>query len=339
MALIYVVHRYVSYTGPFVFFTETRWVLCQYHHTIQYSEKMFYRRSYPLIICFLIAISAIAQGNGIHQRDSLNHRDLNNEKQGHWIIKNQNGKYKGYSEGQLVEEGEYVNNRKSGTWTKYYPNGNMKHELTFANNVANGYAKIYYRSGQLQEEGVWKVNRWIGDYNYYYEDGNKQYSWSYNSSGKREGEQVYYHENGTLKFVGDWANGQEAGELKEYYADGSLKSVRQFDNGKIKPELTKNIIQGKDFDGNEKTYSGKKARKAMTEGQLAEGYNKVFNADGTVSKEGLFKKRKLINGKSYIYKDGIMIKVYVYANGVQVRTEDMVTQQTPISAVEIQVNR
>jgi antitoxin component YwqK of YwqJK toxin-antitoxin module len=276
---------------------------------------MSFKNSYPLITCLLLALSSIAQGTGFGQKDSLNHRDLNNEKQGHWIVYNENGKYKGYEDGQLVEEGEYVNNKKSGIWSKFYPNGNMKHELTFANNVANGYAKIYYRSGQLQEEGIWKVNRWIGDYKYYYEDGNKQYEWSYNSSGKREGEQLYFHENGVVKYLGDWANGQKAGELREYYADGSVKAIKQFNEGKIQPTATVNLIQGKEFDGNERKFNGIVTPRTMTKGYLVDGFNKVMNADGSISKEGEFKNKKLVNGKEYVYENGQIVKTIIYTGG------------------------
>lgn len=274
-------------------------------------------------MCLILAVGTVAQSFGYNRTDSLNQRDQNNEKQGYWIVYNENGKYKGYEEGQKVEEGEYVNNKKSGIWTKYYPNGNKKHELTFANNVANGYAKIYYRSGQLQEEGVWKVNRWVGEYKYYYEDGTMQYSWNYNSSGKREGEQLYFHTNGMLKYIGDWANGQEAGELREYYTDGSIKAIKQFDEGQIKPTETVNHPQGKEFDGNEKIHFGKPKPKTMARGVLADGFNKIMNADGTVSKEGQFKDKKLVEGKEYIYEGGKVVKTVIYADGARVGEESV----------------
>lgn len=278
-------------------------------------------KTFFLAFTVILACSAVAQSTEIHQRDSINQRDGQNEKQGWWKVYNHTGKYKGYAKDQLVEEGEYLNNKKTGVWTKYYPNGNKKHELTFANNVANGYAKIYYRSGQVQEEGVWKMNRWIGDYKYYYEDGSTQYEWSYNSSGKREGEQKYYHENGMLKYIGDWANGQEANELREYYADGSLKSIKQFDNGKIKPTETKNFVQAKEYDGNEKKFNGKPKPKTLARGTLVDGFNRIMNADGTVSKEGDFKNRKLVNGKEFIYEDGKVVKAIIYANGTRTGEE------------------
>lgn len=265
----------------------------------------------------LISIFSFAQSSD----GSVNVRDASNQKQGPWKVYNTDGKYKGYEIGQLVEEGEYLNNRKTGVWTKYFPNGNKKHELTFANNIANGYAKIYYRSGQLQEEGIWKMNRWSGQYKYYYPDGTLKYDWNYNSSGKREGEQKYFHENGVLMYLGEWKNGSEKGELLEYYEDGSIKAKRYFEEGKVQPEQTVNLPEGKEFDENVKKYSGKPKPKQISSGELVDGYNRVLNADGTVSKEGTFKDKRLVDGKVYVYENGQVVKTIVYEGGKKIGEE------------------
>ena len=270
-----------------------------------------------LTYIFVVAtfLVATAQPSENATGDSFNKRDVNNQKQGWWKILNDDGKYKGYEANQLVEEGEYVDNKKTGVWTKYYPNGNKKHELTFANNIANGYAKIYYRSGQLQEEGIWKMNKWQGQYKYYHESGTLKYDWNYNASGKREGQQKYFHENGVLLYLGDWKGGKEAGELVEYYDDGSIKSKRYFDAGNVIPEKTVNLVAGKEFDENVKKYSGKPAPKKLERGEFVDGYNKLMNPDGTVSKEGIFKDKRLIDGKVYEYENGQIVKTIVYEDG------------------------
>jgi antitoxin component YwqK of YwqJK toxin-antitoxin module len=269
--------------------------------------------TYVFVVAAFLGTSA--QSSGITSGDSLNIRDASNQKQGWWKVLNNDGKYKGYDSNQLVEEGEYLNNKKTGVWTKYYPNSNNKHELTFANNIANGYAKIYYRSGQLQEEGIWKLNKWQGQYKYYYENGSMKYDWDYNASGKREGQQKYFHENGVLQYLGDWKGGKEAGELVEYYEDGSIKAKRFFDGGKVIPEKTVNLVLGKDFDDNVKKYSGKPAPKTMARGTLIDGYNKVMNKDGTVSKEGTFKDKRIVDGKVYVYENGQVVQTIVYEGG------------------------
>jgi len=269
--------------------------------------------TYVFVVTAFVVTSA--QSSEPQNGDSLNIRDASNQKQGWWKIQNNDGKYKGYEYNQLVEQGEYVNNKKTGVWTKYYPNGNKKHELTFANNIANGYAKIYYRSGQLQEEGIWKLNKWQGQYKYYYENGSMKYDWTYNASGKREGQQKYFHENGVLQYLGDWKGGKEAGELIEYYEDGSIKTKRFFNEGNVIPEKTQNLVAGKAFDDNVKKYSGKPAPKKIARGQFIDGYNKLMNSDGTVDKEGTFKDKKLIDGKVYVYENGQVVKTIVYEGG------------------------
>ncbi|MCF8275241.1 MAG: hypothetical protein K9J17_00785 [Flavobacteriales bacterium] len=262
-----------------------------------------------------------AQSSQSASGDTINAKDSNNQKQGWWKVYNDDGKYQGYETNQLVEEGLYVDNKKTGVWTKYYPNGNKKHELTFANNIANGYAKIYYRTGQIQEEGIWQMNRWAGQYKYYYENGVLKYDWSYNSSGKREGQQLYFHENGMLQYIGDWKGGKEAGELVEYYENGSIKAKRYFDGGNVIPDKTVNLVEGKAFDENIKKYSGKPAPKQLGKGEFVDGFNKLMNADGTVSKEGTFKDKKLIDGKVYVYENGKVVKTIVYQAGKKVGEE------------------
>lgn len=272
------------------------------------------------VLLFLVVGNSSAQSSGNTTRDTINQRDANNLRQGWWIVRNTDGKYKGYEVGQLVEEGEYLDNKKTGVWTKYYPNGNKKHELTFANNVANGYAKIYYRNGQMQEEGIWKMNRWVGQYKFYYQDGTMKYDWSYNSSGKREGQQRYYHENGVLQYIGDWKGGKESGELIEYYEDGSIKTKRYFNGGKIEPEQTKNLVQGKEYDENIKMYTGKPKRELQS-GKMVDGYNKLLNPDGTVKSEGTFKDKRLIDGKVFEYENGVVVKTIIYEGGNKVGEE------------------
>lgn len=269
------------------------------------------------------ALTVSSQTFEIFKGDTINRRDANEMRHGWWKVRNTEGKFKGYEEGQLVEEGEYVNNKKNGVWTKYYPNGQKKQELTFANNVANGYARIYYRNGQLQEEGMWQQNKWSGQYKYYNENGNLKYDWNYNSAGKREGLQKYYHDNGMLLYLGEWKNGAESGELLEYYDDGSLRTRRYFNNGKIEEDKTENLPQGKTFDDNTKKYSGKiqQAQKPRATGEIVDGFNRLYNSDGTLSKEGDFKNKQLIDGKVYVYEAKKLVKTLIFKGGVQVGEE------------------
>lgn len=292
-----------------------------------------------LFFCFQIVYAQSSNDEGI------NRKDANNMKQGHWIIYNENGKFQGYKEGQKVEEGDYLNNKKVGIWTKYYPNGNINHEITMANNVPNGYAKFYYKNGGIQEEGMWQNNKWVGEYKYYHENGEVFYKWNYNSSGKREGHQEYHHENGNMMIEGEWANGNEAGTIKEYYEDGSLKSEKNFNNGKIEPAATKTYPIGKIYhpdakkpeqkvtiipasEQKEETASAAAATPVVKQevknrppGYLEDGYHSTYNSKGKKLKEGEFKNGKLVDGKEFQYSDnGTLEKTFIIKNGS--RTEE-----------------
>ena len=125
------------------------------------------------VVFFLFCISAFSQTSETYKGKKVNEKDAAGQKQGHWVILNTGGKFPGFAEGELTEEGDYLDNKKIGIWTKYYPGGIKKHELTFTNNPPNGYAKFYYKDGLLQEEGMWKDNKRHGQGTYWKNVGGK----------------------------------------------------------------------------------------------------------------------------------------------------------------------
>ena len=102
-----------------------------------------------------------------------NHTDENNLKQGHWVILYKDAKRKppGYKPDQVVEEGDYIDNKRAGVWKGYHPNGKIQYEITYTDGKPEGYAKFYYKNGNIAEEGMWYINRWTGKYKYYSEQG------------------------------------------------------------------------------------------------------------------------------------------------------------------------
>ncbi|MFL5751886.1 MAG: SpoIIE family protein phosphatase [Bacteroidia bacterium] len=109
--------------------------------------------------------------------DTINKVDKDGLKQGRWVFfgKDQRGlKNKILKHNQITEEGQYLNDKKNGTWKSYHTNTNkLKRELVYANGVTAGKAKFYTEKGKLKEEGVLQNNKWVGEYSYYDEKGNK----------------------------------------------------------------------------------------------------------------------------------------------------------------------
>lgn len=277
-----------------------------------------------LILLFITCKIGIAQSFELVGNDTINFTDAFGKKQGKWIILNKDLHKPGYADDQKVEEGKYIDSKKTGIWKEYYPNTNIKSIITYENNRPSGYAKMYHDNGKIKEEGLWKNNRWVGDYKLYYENGQVQQAFQFNSNGKREGTQTYYYDNGQVMIAGNWNEGKETGVLKEYYENGDLKSEKNFNNGTMDETSVKNyepkkpitvkaheekqesppvIVQKTEKDNLGKTFNG-------------EGYWKLYNSNKQISKDGNFVKSRLMDGKVYHYSpDGILTRIAVYKDG------------------------
>lgn len=277
-----------------------------------------------LILLFITCKIAIAQSTSPVKNDTtLNYTDETGKKQGKWIILNKMIHKPEYTDEQKVEEGKFLDSKKTGIWKEYYPNNNVKSKITYENNRPSGYAIMYHDNGKIKEEGLWKNNRWVGDYKLYYENGQVQQDFKFSSTGKRTGEQKYYYENGQVNIEGNWAEGKEAGVVKEYYENGDIKEEKNFNDGNLDPATTKHyepkkaVVQKVEEkieappivpQKNEKDNLGK----VFT----GEGYWKLYNSNKQVSKDGIFSKSRLMDGKVFYYNgDGILTRIAVYKDG------------------------
>lgn len=286
-------------------------------------------------IRFLVAMALLFCCVNVYAIDTLNHVDENNMKQGHWVYTNKIKKLPNYNENQVVEEGDYSDNKKTGKWIFYYNNNKVKQVLTYLNNRPDGHAVFYYKNGNKKEEGTWKNNKWVGEYKYYYENGEIRKDWNYNENGQRTGIQKYFYENGQLMVEGEWFNGKESGTITEYYLDGSVKSERLFQNGtldvvqtkKYKPQEKEGKITVKKPKevpkkelSKEKITVKKPIEKKETTPWNGTGERQFFNKNGQVIREGYFENGYLLKGNMYkytasgekthttVYEDGKIIK-------------------------------
>ncbi len=279
-----------------------------------------------LIVLFVICKIAFTQSHNT-KNDTLNFTDQEGKRQGKWIITNNLLNKPEYKPNQKVEEGRYVESKKVGKWLEYFPNNNIKSKITYESNKPNGYAVLYHDNGKVKEEGLWKNNRWVGEYKLYYENGEVQQYFNFNASGKREGKQAYYYDNGQVMIEGNWEGGKESGLLKEYYENGDLKAEKNFNGGTMDVATVKNYAPKKPI---EAVKTGKPPAVKDTPPVVVqktekdnfgkpfngEGYWKLYNNDKQISKDGVFSKNRLIEGKVYNYnRDGILTRIAVYKEG------------------------
>jgi antitoxin component YwqK of YwqJK toxin-antitoxin module len=268
---------------------------------------------------FLIAF-VMVNTIAIAQSDTLNITDAQGWKQGRWIELSDGEDALGCTAGTKIEEGIYKDNRKVGVWRSFWCTGKIKYELVY-NADRSVSSKDYYPDGKLKEEGTWNSIGWIGSYKTYHPNGKLYFEWEYDQSGKRTGRQRYYYDNGNLMFDGEWNGGKEAGVIKEYYENGALRSEKTFNDGKLDTNNVKNYAP-KEIKIEEKIEPKKDEPKAPVNpelGVIKDGYNKTFNKEGKIDREGEFKNAKLIDGKQYYYKDGKLEKTAIVRDGKVIR--------------------
>lgn len=108
----------------------------------------------------LTAIPVLADED---QGGEINQRDDNGRKQGKWIYFGKDRPTSGFPNEGKIEEGEYKDDRKEGTWIKYHNDGvTPKLKGEYINNRPNGaYVKIY-PDGSVREKGEWARNKYQG---------------------------------------------------------------------------------------------------------------------------------------------------------------------------------
>jgi len=278
-------------------------------------KKIFY-----IIIPIFICSISVAQSFEVIDGDTINRIDDNNMKQGFWKIFGRMKKLPDYQPDQVVEQGKYKDSRKQGLWTMFFPNGKTKSEISYVNSRPNGAYKTYYENGQVEEEGSWKNNRNTQDFKRYYDNGQVSQQFVFNQTGKRDGKQTYFYENGQVMIDADIKEGKEE-HVKEYYEDGSLKADKAYVDGKLDTENTKvyepkTPIVKKEDDGVVKVVKVKEDEGTNIGTFDGNGVHKIYNMNKQISKDGLFKNYRLMDGLWYKYdENGILISIEKYKNG------------------------
>ena len=278
-----------------------------------------------LIIIFIsifFHVEASSQTSEKYNGETVNLTDAEGQKQGKWIKFNADKTV-------VIEEGNYVNNKKEDLWKQYYNNGKIKSELTYKNNKADGYAKFYYENGNVSEEGLWQSNKWVGAYKMYFENGNLSYEWNYTEQGKRTGTQKYYHPNGKIMIEGDWQEGKENGIIKEYDDAGNLVAEKNFNGGKFDAATSKEYTPTKTATTSTNTVVETKkdtvktttTKVVTTQSKeiglfTGTGYNKLYTKDGNIEQEGDFDNGILMKGKKFYYdENGKLSKTALIKDG------------------------
>ncbi len=134
--------------------------------------------------------------------------------QAHYLT-TKNGSYKSfYFCDKIKERGTYKNGKKIGIWEKFNEEGQKtKHCLINNNGTAECDIYEYYWKNSGSKKKLHFTEHYINN--------------------KKEGQYIFYYDNGNLKESGEYKNNKQNGPIKYYRENGILKEVSTYKKGKI----------------------------------------------------------------------------------------------------------
>ncbi len=252
--------------------------------------------------------------------DTINQIDpASGRKVGYWIITGEMKPKEGFSPDNKIEEGIYVNSRKSGKWIKYWPNGNVRSEIIYKNGRTNGAYTTYFQNGKVEEKGEVIAGMMKGLYELYWPNGQIRQEKEFNNNGRTEGTVTYYHANGNKELVFESKNGVENGNAIWFFENGEKKKEAVYENGNttstkeyksVKPIVEyddPNIERGPKIIGK---FNG-------ANNALINNYGKTYDNNKNLLMDGEFIDGRLYNGRHFIYDEfGLLEKIKIFKNGV-----------------------
>ena len=164
-----------------------------------------------------------------------------------------NGKWKDFdSEGKVIAEGQYTDNRRTGAWKFYNSAGKVEQTGNYNNGRPDGLWKWYYPDGSLLREEEYFQGQRDGAYTEYsptgeiiaqgmYAEGEKNGDWKFKSGditeegkyviGLQDGLWKSYYSDGKIKSKLNFVQGNPHGEQTIFYESGQIKEVRNYQNG------------------------------------------------------------------------------------------------------------
>jgi antitoxin component YwqK of YwqJK toxin-antitoxin module len=114
---------------------------------------------------------------------------------------------------------------------EYYPDGNIKSEITVQNNMRNGISKYYNENGRLMSTAEYvndKRNGWVVNFN---TENGKISTKAFFKNDVQNGELIQYYKEGSLFRTSTYEDGRVNGIIKTYWPDRKLKAENLFKMG------------------------------------------------------------------------------------------------------------
>ncbi|HOY30965.1 MAG TPA: LytTR family transcriptional regulator DNA-binding domain-containing protein [Bacteroidales bacterium] len=170
-----------------------------------------------ILIFSLSVLTQTALAQPANKTDSLG------RKQGYW---------KKYAGDTLKYEGNFINDKPTGEFIYFYPDGKTKALTIYSDSGRRAQTVMYFNNGKKNAEGVYvdrkKDGLWI-----YYGTNEKKISEENYKNGVKEGIWKYFYDDGKINRMENYKNNLLNGECMDFYADSILKQKSTYVNNKL----------------------------------------------------------------------------------------------------------
>jgi len=177
------------------------------------------------IASFFIMLLPLMQFTVVQGQD-INRSDPDGKKQGRWI--------KNYSNGEMMYEGIFRDDRPEGEFRRYYEDGTLKSMMIFSNNGPEAEAVLYYPNGLPASAGRYVNHLKEGKWSFYsFTEKDQLITEAEYQGNRKDGLMANYYPDGRVAEQIMYKNDLKHGECLKYYPDGTLTLRTYYENGKI----------------------------------------------------------------------------------------------------------
>ncbi len=158
-----------------------------------------------LIICLFLLMSG-----SIIAQNTINQVDTQGRKQGFWTKKD--------SEGKLIYEATFKDDKPVGEMKRFYPNGILKAAMNFMEGTDATDAQLFDERGKLIAKGKYLDQKKTGEWTYLLDS--KVVSTESYLNGQKNGICKRFYKTGELLEESNWQNDKLNGIYRSYFQDG-----------------------------------------------------------------------------------------------------------------------
>jgi antitoxin component YwqK of YwqJK toxin-antitoxin module len=155
------------------------------------------------LIPMLVAAILLAGLSSFSYEGELNVVDASGKRQGHWLITAAMAKQHTTNPARVVQEGAYVDSKRTGGWTTYDDDGTIRNKINYVNDRPDGMALYYAPDGKLVCEVPFIDGVRSGTGKFYYPDGNVKMEMTW-TNGRIDGPAKTFSPHGKVCEKGTW---------------------------------------------------------------------------------------------------------------------------------------